>query len=169
MLASWAHRNGGINFRAQHAVALGWQPELASDAGKLPAKAQRDKGTVGRLDILVDVDPERTAARDDLAHPYRGLLEVKSTNFDGVSMDRIKRTIARHRRQIVAYIGTQLDLNHPDEFAENEAFVAPGITYANTPTDPSIQAFIEGYFGEECISVVWETSAALKMVISSRR
>lgn len=147
VVASWRRRNGGTDFFAQHTVALGWHPELARHAGKLPAKAPRSRGSTGRPDMLVNVDPDGTTTGDDLNHDYRALLEVKATVFDGVPLARSKRTIARHREQIVQYIGTQLDLTRPDDFADEEAFVAPGVIYSNTPSDPALKVYVEQYFG----------------------
>jgi hypothetical protein len=57
VVASWDHRQDGINFQTQHAVPPGWHPELAPVAGKRLKKAPRTKGKTGRPDILVDVDP----------------------------------------------------------------------------------------------------------------
>jgi hypothetical protein len=159
---SWGRRNGGTHILPQHTVQLGWHPELAPDAGKLPKGARREKGATGRLDILVEVDPEGSDPNDAHQHAYRALLEVKSTLFDGVPLGNLKRTIARHRRQIVDYIGTQLDLEHPDAFEEPEAFVAPGVIYAHKPSDPALKTFVEDYFGAECISVVWEDQRRLE-------
>src|SRR5207244_6774641 len=97
VVKSWSARHGGTLVRDQHTVLLGFHRDLIAKAGEVPKGVKREKRTTGRLDIVIDVDPTGTAVGDDLRHAYRAVLEVKSTQFDRMSLASIKRSIKKHR------------------------------------------------------------------------
>lgn len=90
----------------------------------------------GRLDIYVDVDED-----------YAVVIEIKSTQWDRVQRDSVVKLAGAHRRQIWRYIDAYLDLE--------QVSVTAAVIYPEPPRSPELRAFIEGYFDDVGITVVW--------------
>lgn len=120
--ADWQATAEGRAIRPEHGIAL------------IPEGAQLRR--TGRLDIYVDVE-----------EGYAVVVEIKSTLWDSVKPDNVRKLAGAHRRQVWRYIDAYLDLEQVD--------VTAAVIYPEPPRSPELKAFIEGYFDGEGITVVW--------------
>jgi hypothetical protein len=96
----------------------------------------KPSGRRGRIDIFVDAD-------DNL----RALVEIKSTDWDKMSLDAVRRNVKRQANQIWDYIESQL---------EQGKDVSPGIIFPERPKKKERLELIEALFDEQGIPVVWQ-------------
>jgi Holliday junction resolvase-like predicted endonuclease len=93
-------------------------------------------GRKGRVDVLVDQD-----------QPMVAIVEVKSSDWDALTEDAVRRNIRRHVRQIWNYIDSQLSEGKD---------VCPGVILQKRPLKKERLKLIENLFNEEGIQVVWD-------------
>ena len=74
------------------------------------------KGNKGRIDILIEEHDES-----------RSIVEVKATDWDAMTVHRIRPNVLRHARQLMKYV-------YP--FWERGIDVCPGIAYPRAPASP---------------------------------
>lgn len=94
----------------------------------------------GRVDIYV--------ADKDMA----AVVEIKHSDWDGMTLPNIKRNIKRQIRQIWSYIESQLEGLGKDEIKD----VCPGIIFPKRPLKAETLYLIEEMFNEDGIQVVWQ-------------
>ena len=95
-------------------------------------------GRRGFMDIYVhpdERDPKLTA-----------VVEVKGTDWDGMSVKAVKRNVRRQVKQIWDYIESEL---------ASDREPCPGVIFPKRPADPAKRAYIEKTFNENGIQVVW--------------
>lgn len=93
------------------------------------------KGKWGRLDVFVQSDPELV-----------GIGEIKATDWDKISMDRVRALALRHARQTWRYIDAHL-LEGLD--------ASPGIIYPKAPRSARKKVLVEETVNERMIQCVW--------------
>jgi excisionase family DNA binding protein len=135
-------RGGGeepVQLRQGKAFHKRVQQEWRDEAdGKVAVEegVTKPSGTRGRVDVLVD-------AGDGLM----AVVEIKSTDWDRLTLSAVRRKVSRQAQQIWDYIESQL--------AEGKD-VSPGIIFPRRPKSLKRLALIEDLFDEEGISVVWQ-------------
>ncbi len=110
--------------------------EGAEGAVKSEKTITKPSGQKGRMDIFVNSDETLVA-----------VAEIKSSNWDTMTLTAVRRNARRQARQIRDYIESQLELGKD---------VSPGVIFPKRPKDPDRMKLIEHLFNEEGISVVWE-------------
>ena len=93
-------------------------------------------GSRGRIDIHVDAGDGMIA-----------VVEVKSTDWTQMSEAQLRRRVREYCEQIWEYVEHELG---------EGADVCPGIVLLGMPEDTARVTLIEGLFGDECISAVWQ-------------
>jgi hypothetical protein len=96
----------------------------------------KPSGRKGRMDIFVD-------ANNNLV----GVVEIKASDWDSMTLKALRRNVSRQASQIWDYIESQL---------EQGKQVSPGVTFPERPKDPERLKLIEQLFDERGIPVVWE-------------
>lgn len=91
---------------------------------RYPSKLKHSKR--GRLDIFVDELGE-----------FVSVIEIKSTDWDKIKPNNVRKLLASHRRQIWNYISKYLD--------DEKINVCPGIIYPNVPSTNKLREDIEEY------------------------
>lgn len=115
-------KDGGINI--EHTIKL----------SLIPKNSKRKR--YGRMDIFVD----------DLGG-FVSVVEIKSTDWDGIKNKNIKRLLGAHRRQVWQYIEKYIDKNKMD--------VCPGIIYPKSPKRTGLKELVEDYLNDYGLQVVW--------------
>ena len=116
-----------------------WENGANRAEGKTVAHEEeitKPSGRKGRIDIFVDVDDNLMA-----------IVEIKSTDWDKMSLDAVRRNVKRHANQIWDYIESQL---------EQGKDVSPGIIFPERPKNQERLELIEALFDERGIPVVWQ-------------
>jgi len=75
------------------------------------------------------------------------VMEIKGSDWDKMTESNARRNVRRQARQVWAYIESQL---------EDGKEVCPGIVFPERPKTPGKLEFIESFFDEEGIPVVWQ-------------
>lgn len=96
----------------------------------------KPNGRRGRIDVFVGAGGELVA-----------VAEAKASHWDPMTTDALRRTVWRQARQVWDYIESQL--------AEGKE-VSPGIVFPRRPRASRRLEFIEAFFEERGIAVVWE-------------
>jgi hypothetical protein len=96
----------------------------------------KPSGRKGRIDIFVDADDNLMA-----------IVEIKSTDWDKMSLDAVRRNVRRQANQIWDYIESQL---------EQGKDVSPGIIFPEKPKNQERLELIEALFDGRGIPVVWQ-------------
>jgi hypothetical protein len=96
----------------------------------------KPSGRKGRIDIFVTSDETLVA-----------IAEIKCSNWDAMTLTKVRRNIKRQARQIWGYIESQLELGKD---------ISPGVIFPKRSKDPDRMKLIEHLFSEEGITVVWE-------------
>ena len=96
----------------------------------------KPSGRAGRIDVRVVVG-------DDLV----SVIELKNSDWNGMSETAVRRNVRRHIRQVWEYIESQLNEGRD---------VSPGVVFPGRPTSPECLESIERMFEEEGIAVVWQ-------------
>ena len=96
----------------------------------------KPSGRKGRMDVH--------AAGDD---KLVGVVEIKASDWDRMTVQALRRNVRRQIRQIWDYIESQL--------AEKKD-VSPGVIFPHRPKDPGRMKLIEDLFDEEGIPVIWD-------------
>lgn len=139
--------------------SVDWRKAKENPSGIPPAFLRGNSvGRRGRFDILILIetpDPDFPILEGQPSISSYSLLEIKSTHFDGRSTENVRRLISRHRKQMVDYLGTLVDFGTPGTAAYPEGTIAPGIIYPSAPRDAEVRRFVEDFFDEDCIAVVW--------------
>jgi len=94
----------------------------------------------GRLDIFVDELGSLVS-----------VIEIKSTNWDRISVGRVGSLLSSHRRQVWKYVERYVDYWRKD--------VSPGIIYPASPRTKGLREVIERYLNAYGIQVVWYNEA----------
>jgi hypothetical protein len=116
---SWRQASAGESVVPEAPMDLHrWKDVAASQRGSRPFRYP--KNAKGRADIRVLID------EDDQGHQHVSILEIKNTEFDHMTPQAVRRNLISHRRQLLKYIASELDLGNPHDFNEDEAFVVPG-------------------------------------------
>lgn len=102
------------------------------------------KGKRGRVDIRLD----------DTREGHVVIVELKASNWDKMSPDRIRPNALRHVRQIWRYI--EAELVHGQEHLDFEG-VLPAIVYSREPRTPGRKEEVEGILKERGVQVVWRS------------
>ena len=104
----------------------------------------KPNGRRGRIDIHAESEAPQVA-----------VVEIKATDWNRMTPQAVRRNVARHARQVWAYIESQLS-------AAKE--VSPGVIYPAMPRSPGRRDLIEALLEEQGIAVVWDNES-----IRSRR
>jgi len=96
----------------------------------------KPSGRKGRIDIFVNADDNLMA-----------IVEIKSTDWDKMTLEAVRRNVRRQANQIWDYIESQL---------EQGKDVSPGIIFPERPKNPERLRLIEALFDERGIPVVWQ-------------
>ena len=96
----------------------------------------KPSGRKGRIDIFVDADDNLMA-----------IVEVKSTDWNRMTLEAVRRNVRRQANQIWDYIESQL---------EQGKDVSPGIIFPERPKSQERLELIEALFDERGIPVVWQ-------------
>jgi len=113
---------GGIH--KEHGIVLSVVP-------KQPTHIRR-----GRIDLFIDQ-----------VGGFVAVIEIKSTDWEGVKPSNRHKVLASHCRQIWNYVAKYVD--------EDRTNVCPGIIYPRAPKSLSIRQEVEKYVNERCIQIVW--------------
>ena len=102
-------------------------------------------GSRGRLDIYVEAEM--------VEDKYDGsaMVEIKSSDWDAMTLRAVRRNVRRHIRQFWNYVDSRFIQSE----IERNTGVSIGIIYDKRPKDPERQALIEKIYDEEHIPVVW--------------
>lgn len=117
-------------------VQAEWLRDTKDGTPRIERRIDRLSGQWGRVDILIE----------DLGD-FVSVIEIKATEWDQWSDDRIPRYVRRQIRQIWSYVDAQLEIY--------EVEVCPGVIFPHRPLDPRRLALIERLFNGEGIQVVW--------------
>ena len=96
----------------------------------------KQNGRKGRMDVFIKTE-----------ETYVSIVEIKTSDWDVMTIKNLHRNVRRQIRQIWSYIDSQL---------EQKRDVTPGIIFSNRPQKNGRLDLIEQLFGEECITVVWD-------------
>jgi hypothetical protein len=99
-------------------------------------KITKPSGRKGRIDIFVNADDNLMA-----------IVEIKSTDWDKMTLEAVRRNFKRQANQIWHHIESQL---------EQDKDVSPGIIFPERPKNPVRLRLVEALFGERGIPVVWQ-------------
>jgi len=83
---------------------------------------------------------------------FVSLFEIKATDWDRIKPGNVRRNLASHVRQALAYVDTYL-------VGENTNVVAT-IIYPPSPRSPELKKIIETYLNERGFQVVWFDSSS---------
>ena len=97
---------------------------------------KKPNNKMGRINIHIEADNKLVA-----------VVELKNSDWDGMTTESVKRNLKHQAKQIWSYIESQLS---------NGKDVSPGIIFPKKPKNPDKLKLIELFFEEEFISVVWE-------------
>ena len=90
----------------------------------------------GRIDLFVD-------QMDD----FITIIEIKSTNWDMIKKQNVKKLLGSHKRQILRYV---------DEYINrNTVNVCAAILYAKPPVTAGLKEEIEKYLNDFSLQVAW--------------
>ena len=121
-----------------------WQKEAEGDISS-ERQVTKPNGRKGRVDVFVnDDDPKSSVA----------IVEVKSTDWDRIKAENVRRNVRRQILQIWSYIESQIIGGEYVVGGEGKA-VCPGIIFPRRPQDRQRMKLIEELFLEEGIPVVW--------------
>jgi len=112
-----------------------WQ-ETAEGLVYPERKTTKPSGKRGRMDIFVKSD-ERLVA----------VVEIKSSNWDVMTLNNLRRNVRRCASQIWDYVETEL---------KSDKDVCPGVIFKKKPKERERKELIEHLCGEQGIAVVWE-------------
>jgi len=90
----------------------------------------------GRMDIFVN----------DLGD-FVTVVEIKSTTWENVKKANVRKLLLSHNRQIWKYVDKYIDDEKTD--------VCPGIIYPTAPKHPELKDYIERFFHDHCVQLVW--------------
>lgn len=96
----------------------------------------KPSGRKGRIDIFVNADDNEVA-----------VVEIKTSDWDSMTLNALRRNVSRQASQIWDYIESQL---------EQGKTVSPGVIFPKRPKDKKRMELIEKLFDEREIPVVWE-------------
>ena len=111
---------------------------LDTAEGEVKAEKQmiKQNGRKGRMDVFIKTE-----------ETYVSIVEIKTSDWDVMTIKNLHRNVRRQIRQIWSYIDSQL---------EQKRDVTPGIIFSNRPQKNGRLDLIEQLFGKECITVVWD-------------
>ena len=112
-----------------------WE-QTARGAVQREKRITKTGGSTGRIDIRVNAGDGMVA-----------VVEIKSTDWTRMTEAQVRRRVRDYCKQVWEYIEHEL---------EEGADVCPGIVLLGMPEDESRVALIEGLFGDEGISAVWQ-------------
>lgn len=112
-----------------------WAKTAEGDV-KAEKSVTKPNGRKGRADLFVKCDGALVA-----------IVEIKTSNWDAMTLDAVRRNVKRQARQIWDYIESQLELKKE---------VSPGIIFPKRPKALNRLNLIEQLFDEEGIPVVWQ-------------
>ena len=111
---------------------------LDTAEGEVEAEKQmiKQNGRKGRMDVFIKIE-----------ETYVSIAEMKTSDWDAMTIKSLHRNVRRQIRQIWIYIDSQL---------KEKRDVTPGIIFSNRPKKNGRLDLIEQLFGEEGITVVWD-------------
>jgi hypothetical protein len=112
-----------------------WLDTAEGDVGTEKSITKPD-GRKGRVDVFVR-----------LSDDFVGIAEIKSSDWDAMTLQAVRRNAKRQIRQIWKYIESQL---------EDRKDVSAGVIFPKRPKDSNRLNLIEQLFEENAIQVVWQ-------------
>jgi hypothetical protein len=122
--ADWSGTVEDAPVRIEHDVALQF----------LPKRAKRLRR--GRIDVFIDQ-----------INDFVTVVEIKSTDWDGVKPQNRRKVLGSHRRQVMKYVDQYLD--------GDRVSVCAGIIYPIAPREPGLKEEVETYLNDHALQVVW--------------
>ena len=111
-----------------------WMDQAEGDV-QVEYHLTKPNGRAGRADILVDPELDMVA-----------VAEIKSSDWDRMTIRALKANVRSQIRQILSYVDSQLSLGKE---------VCPGVIFLERPQASERLDLIEKLFSDEGIQVVW--------------